>query len=190
MSVSAEMAFTWYHNAAEAGHLGAIWKVICCYFYGYGTEKDTVKSCFWKNRYNHQMKIDSTSGTQVHFDEALLHRAVRTGNKETVKYILRQEESIVDLKNKDGQTPLHIAAENGHAEIIQMLVEEFRADVSAKNNKGKTAMNIAAENGHLEIAMMTSGKPNACTELDLTGYSGKILYTEENVRLLMVIFQY
>ena len=48
ISVSAETAFTWYHNAAEAGHLGAIWKVVCCYFYGYGTEKDTVKSCFWK----------------------------------------------------------------------------------------------------------------------------------------------
>src|SRR5215218_2746718 len=32
--ISAEMAFTWYHDAAKAGHLGAIWKVVCCYFYG------------------------------------------------------------------------------------------------------------------------------------------------------------
>ena len=134
------------------------------------------------------MKINSTSGTHVHVDETLLHRAVCTGNKGTVKYILHQEEGIVNLKNKDGQTPLHIAAENGHAEIIQMLVEEFQADVSAKNNKGKTAMNIAAENGHLEIAVMTSGESNACTKLDLTGQSGKILHIAENVCLLTVIF--
>src|SRR4051812_12937782 len=46
--VSAEMAFTWYHNAAEADHLGAIWKVVCCYFYGYGTEKNAVESGIWK----------------------------------------------------------------------------------------------------------------------------------------------
>src|SRR3954467_3543709 len=38
--VPAEMAFTWYHDAAKAGHLGAMWKVICCYSCGYGTEKN------------------------------------------------------------------------------------------------------------------------------------------------------
>src|SRR3954467_6415975 len=31
--VSAEKAFDWYREAAEANHLKATWKVICCYFH-------------------------------------------------------------------------------------------------------------------------------------------------------------
>src|SRR4051812_46387266 len=37
ISVSAEMAFAWYREVAEADHLKAMWKVICCYFHGHGT---------------------------------------------------------------------------------------------------------------------------------------------------------
>src|SRR3954469_9934382 len=88
--VPAEMAFTWYHDAAEAGHLSAIWKVVCCYFCGYGTEKNAVECGNWKDRYNRQKKIDSTSEAQVHIDESLLHRAVRVGNKEALKHIFHQ----------------------------------------------------------------------------------------------------
>lgn len=169
--VSAEMAFTWYHDAAKAGHLGAIWKVVCCYFLGYGTEKNAVECCNWKNCYNQQKKIDSRSEARVHIDETLLHRAVRIGNKDAVKHILRQEKGNIETKNKDGQTALHIAAEIGHVEIIQMLVEEFQVDIRATNNKGMTAKNIAAKKGNLEIAMMTSGESNRSTMLSLEGKS-------------------
>src|SRR4051794_9855540 len=44
-----EKAFTWYHYAAKAGHLGAIWKVVCCYFCGYGTEKNPLECAYWKD---------------------------------------------------------------------------------------------------------------------------------------------
>jgi TPR repeat protein len=72
--VPAEMAFTWYHDAAKAGHLGAIWKVVCCYFCGYGTEKNAVECGNWKDLYNHQKDIDLTSEVWMHINETLLHQ--------------------------------------------------------------------------------------------------------------------
>src|SRR3954463_13142905 len=49
--VSAEIAFAWYREVAKADHLKAMWKVICCYFHGYGTNKDAVECNFWNQRY-------------------------------------------------------------------------------------------------------------------------------------------
>src|SRR5436305_4097530 len=47
--VSAELAFAWYQDAATVGHLRAMWKVICCYFREYGTEKDAFKLAYWRH---------------------------------------------------------------------------------------------------------------------------------------------
>src|SRR4051812_18512717 len=114
MPVSAEMAFAWYHDAARAGHHRAMWKVVCCYFHGHGTKKSPVECCYWKRQYNDQLGIAPISESLVYIGETSLHRAVRNWDKETVKYILRQEKEKVNTKNKDGQTPLHLAAESGN----------------------------------------------------------------------------
>jgi hypothetical protein len=166
--VSSEMAFTWYHDAAKAGYLGAMWKVVCCYFRGYGTEKNAEELGYWRHRYNTRTRDTLISEASVRLSETLLHRTVRKGNKETVKNILRQDKDNIHKKDRDGQTPLHIAAENGHIEIVQILLEEFQADIHAKNEKGLTALNIAVKRGNLEIAMAISGSSITCTTFSLS----------------------
>jgi Ankyrin repeats (3 copies) len=167
ISVPAEEAFAWYHDAAETYHLKAMWKVICYYFHGYGTEKNAAKSSSWKHRYNIRIGDTSTSEALVHVGETLLYRAVRKGDKEAVKYLLRQDN--VNTKDKDGRTPLHVAAESGHFDVFQILREEFQADIHAKDKMGMTALNIAMKNGNLEITAAISGGSNAYTTLSLRG---------------------
>ena len=165
----ATTASTWYLSAAEAGHIKAMWRIACCYFHGYGVQKNLVKCGYWKDRYNSQMRI--ASKVQMIANETVLHRAVRQGNMEAVKRILGHGKDNIDTKNKDGQTPLHLAAENGLINIIWILAKEFQADASVKNNKGETALNIAARKGHLEIAMALFGGFQVCAELNLSSKS-------------------
>ena len=167
--LDATTAFAWYLSAAEAGHIKAMWKVVCCYFHGHGVQKDLVKCFYWKDHYNSHMKI--ASEIQVSSNETVLHRAVRQGNIEVVKRVLSQEKDNIDMKNKDGQTPLHLAAENGLVDIVWILAKEFQANVNLKDNKGETALIIAAKKGHLEIAMALFGGFQACTELNLSSKS-------------------
>src|SRR3954462_6670925 len=47
--VSSELAFTWYHDAAAAGYPGAMWKVVCCYFQGYGTKRNAGELGYWRH---------------------------------------------------------------------------------------------------------------------------------------------
>src|SRR5436305_667773 len=71
--VPVDMAFAWYQDAATAGHLRAMCKVICCYFQGYGTEKDALKLGHWRHLYNIQTRAVPTSEASIHIDETLLH---------------------------------------------------------------------------------------------------------------------
>ena len=167
--LDATMAFTWYLSAAEAGHIKAMWRVVCCYFHGYGVQKDLVKCRHWKGHYNSHMRI--TSDVQVNAKETVLHRAVRQGNTEVVKRILGHGKDNIDVKNKDGQTPLYLAAENGLFDIVWILAKEFQADASVKDNKGETALSVAAKKGHLEIAMALFGGFQVCAELNLSSKS-------------------
>ena len=49
----------------------------------------------------------------------------------------------VNLRNKDGDTPLHAAALNAKFEAVKALVASPACDVDLKNEKGQTALDIA-----------------------------------------------
>ncbi len=53
----------------------------------------------------------------------------------------------VNIKNKDGKTPLHIAVENNYEDIVKLLLQK-NADVNAKDNNGNTPLHIAVEKGN------------------------------------------
>jgi len=75
-----------------------------------------------------------------------------TGHLEVVKFLVKEAGTNVELKDKDGQTPLSLAATNGHLEIVKFLIQEGGADVESKDKILEwTPLSWAAENGHLEV---------------------------------------
>ena len=78
-----------------------------------------------------------------------LIQAVITQNIEQVKTLL-SEGADVNIKTKDGQTPLHIAARNGQVDIVDMLLAKG-ADFTVQNSNGRTIAGLAKVNGHMEI---------------------------------------
>ena len=168
--VDATIAFTLYRKAAEAAHPRATWKVVCCYFLGYGVEKNLDECRRWKAIYNTREQTSPTSEAKVNVAETSLHRAARQGNIEAVKYMLGQRKYSINAKD-NGRTPLHYAAENGHIDLVELLIREHGADVKVEDGGGRTAMNLAVREGHLEIIAVLAGEIRTCTKLNLKGAS-------------------
>lgn len=68
-----------------------------------------------------------------------------------------QRESLIAIKDGDGNTALHLAAHSGDEEIVKRLcriVKECNAKdfIFIKNNEKKTARDVAQDAGHEDIA--------------------------------------
>ena len=62
---------------------------------------------------------------------------------------LLQEKHDVNIKDKEGNTPLIIAASKGNTTIVTSLLQAG-ANVNQKNEFGSTAIMLAAKNGYTE----------------------------------------
>jgi len=59
----------------------------------------------------------------------------------------------VNVKDRNGHTPLISASKQGHVDNVQDLLRRG-ADITASSEKGKTALHYAAANGQTEIVKM------------------------------------
>jgi len=106
-----------------------------------------------------------------------LHEAVESGNIEIIKLLL-EKGSYINLKTKDGKTPLHIASRRGHSTIIKLLIENG-IDINIKNKSGqvnyfqdrRTSIHEAAYKGHLKIVKLLLKKGS---EINLKDKVGRI----------------
>ncbi|XP_021345213.1 E3 ubiquitin-protein ligase mind-bomb-like isoform X2 [Mizuhopecten yessoensis] len=78
----------------------------------------------------------------------VLQWAVLKDNNPAVQLILGKNKRIVNLKTKDGYTPLHIAAVNNHADLINTLIRTGEADVNAKDKENRTPLHLAVLRCH------------------------------------------
>jgi hypothetical protein len=76
--------------------------------------------------------------------ETPLHIAVKTGNKEMVKFLL-DKGANVNAGDKYEATPLHFACRNGDGYIARMLVE-FGGDLTIKAIDGRTPLDACKTN--------------------------------------------
>ncbi|MCM1002429.1 ankyrin repeat domain-containing protein, partial [Wolbachia pipientis] len=80
---------------------------------------------------------------------ALLHYAVHYGNPDMVSFLIDKGASI-EIRSKEGKTPLHLAVEEAKQNVINLLLDRG-ADIEAKNNDGRTPLYLAAYNNDLGV---------------------------------------
>ena len=94
---------------------------------------------------------DSTGNTQ-------LHRACRsaTDAQQKVELLLKCNQSLVDRRNNNENTPLHSAARVGNSDVVAILIDHG-AKLNAQGQFKRTALHIASRHGHFEfVKVLTS----------------------------------
>ena len=74
-----------------------------------------------------------------------IHKASEKGNIQSILKFINAG-GDVNLKDKDGNTPLHEASRDGKTKVISMLLKN-KANVNAKDKDGKTPLHEASSSG-------------------------------------------
>jgi ankyrin repeat protein len=109
--------------------------------------------------------------------KTLLRIAIKGGSSEVVKVLLKNDTSDIDLKDKNGFTPLMAAAVWQNYDIVKLLVENG-ADLNIQDNMGNTAIfrAIFTRNNDILKLLIRSGAdvniPNASGDTPLKMVEG------------------
>ena len=72
-----------------------------------------------------------------------IHKAAKAGDTKKVDAFLKTGVQV-NVKDKNGNTPLHLAAQNEHLQVVKLLIKNG-ADVNIKNKKNQTPLNVAKD---------------------------------------------
>ena len=102
------------------------------------------------------LKTDKTYGT-------MLHKAIEYGSDiNVIKHICNKSNKAIELKKKNGNTPLHIAAYLDKVDIVLYLISKFEKAAGITNKQGKVPLDLAEEKKHKKIIQIL--KRNNLTE--------------------------
>lgn len=76
---------------------------------------------------------------------AAIHQAVTSGNLATVKSLMSKNSSLLNLKDRNGYTPLHYAVSSNRTAIVTYLLEK-NADVNAQTRYNYSVLHFAVMN--------------------------------------------
>lgn len=80
-----------------------------------------------------------------------INDAVKSGNIEKVKVLVKKDQGAVNATDDRGRTPLHFAAEGGYREIAEFLLSSG-AKIDAKDVNNNTPLHYTAIAGKVEAA--------------------------------------
>jgi ankyrin repeat protein len=102
---------------------------------------------------------------------------------EVVDYLIKKE-SILNVSNTYGMTPLMFAAQKGHLKVVQLFIK-MGVSLEAIENYGSDALLLAIENKHTEIAKLLIKAGSNLNIINKRGYNAKKLAeVNENFELL------
>ncbi|SMQ48255.1 unnamed protein product [Zymoseptoria tritici ST99CH_3D7] len=73
----------------------------------------------------------------------ILHLAIQCAETSVIEYVLSQQDTDINAKDKDGNTPLAVAASLGRLAVVKILLEQNEINDSIANYQGKTALDLA-----------------------------------------------
>lgn len=81
-------------------------------------------------------------------------------------------QSLVEMRNFDGQTCLHLAASKGHRHILKLLINNYKTDMNLVEGKsGDTILHMAIKNHDLElVSFILRQLDGFCNSSNYAGY--------------------
>jgi len=104
----------------------------------------------------------------IHNEE--IHETCSNGKLQKVELMLEKNPALLNIKDKNQNTPLHYAASAGKKEIVEFLITKG-AILHAKNNFGWIPLHSASYKGHIETSKLLISKGSKVDELDVFGWT-------------------
>lgn len=73
----------------------------------------------------------------------ILHLAIQCADVPVIEYVLSQNDTDVNARDREGNTPLAVAASLGRLPVVKLLLEQKDINDSIPNYQGKTALDLA-----------------------------------------------
>lgn len=90
-----------------------------------------------------------------------LHSAARRGKLEIVQFWIEKLNVDINVKGRQGLTPLHFAARSGKLGAVKYLLQNDAIDVNVLDDRGKKAIDAAIVNGKEDIAHLIRQKSSS-----------------------------
>ncbi|KAL6343139.1 hypothetical protein AAG906_020928 [Vitis piasezkii] len=107
--------------------------------------------------------------------DTALHEAVRHGNREVVKLLIKEDPDLVYGANDSGTTPLYMAAEGRFRAIVEIIIDESKETGTSPpyiGFMGRTALHAAVICNDKEMTKtILEWKPDLTKEVDKNGWS-------------------
>lgn len=99
-----------------------------------------------------------------------------------------ENNAFVNVRNKQGLTPLHLAAENGFVNLVNNLVTKHEALIDAMSLTKQTPLHLAAKSGQIEVCKCLLGLNADLTAQDNEQQSALHLAADNNHSKIVSLF--
>ncbi|KAB8976012.1 hypothetical protein FH972_026890 [Carpinus fangiana] len=115
-----------------------------------------------------------------------LHLAAHFGLKLLVTSIVENTDTVTDLRNSYGETPLAWAAKSGQESVVKLLVQRNDVDADSRNKYGQTPLAMAAEAGYMQVVKLLAERDDVEADSQSTNGWTPLLWAAINGHELMV----
>ncbi|KAF5454505.1 hypothetical protein F2P56_024163 [Juglans regia] len=115
-------------------------------------------------------------------EDSILHVATKFKQKEFAEKLIKSNQSLIDLRNKKGDTPLHVAASIGCSDIINLLIDCSSSHIlETLNIDQDTALHVAVRNAqHSVVELLIGHKPGLAKKVNEAGESALFLAVDRD----------